>query len=150
MCKANSKNANVKLDPSKIVERICKGILFLDLNDEQKQEQRNYVATTVHSDYDTMKMVDFVSKYIEWIPTDISAKALIVTQAAVRATIETRTKQQLKLIPKPGKVLRVVKETKPAQIAVEEKPADVAPVEPPAIEAPASETPASDTPDTQA
>lgn len=117
-----------KIDPSKIVARIVKGFAFLNMDEAQQQEQRNFVAATVHSDFDTMSEKDFARKYIEWVPVELSSKALGTSKDAVTKLIATASAHQPKgvLVPKR---LKVLKEP--------ESKAKEVPAQPAALEAPA-------------
>lgn len=103
-----AKQTSGKIDPSKIVARIVKGFAFLNMDEAQQQEQRNFVAATVHSDFDTMSEKDFARKYIEWVPVEMSSKALGVSKDAVTKLIATASAHQPKgvLVPKRLKVLK--------------------------------------------
>lgn len=94
--KAATKSKINPVNPSKIVERIVKGFKLMSLSDHDIQNQRNYVAATIHGDYDRLDAPSFVRKYIEWIPSNISAAVLDVKPVVINALIQEATSKQPK------------------------------------------------------
>lgn len=88
MCN-NNRNANsVEIDPTKIVERITKGFDHLPISPEDIKMHKIAVAATVQRDYDQLTNVQFVERYIEWIPTFMSSAVLEKSTEEVQALIE--------------------------------------------------------------
>jgi hypothetical protein len=111
--KQTAKTSNTGIDAGKIVARIVKGFMFLNMDATAQQEQRNFVAATVHSDFDTLDVKEFAKKYVEWVPVELTAKILGIKKDAVTKLIDSAGRKQPK-----GKVVKTPT-TKPANAGVQ-------------------------------
>lgn len=86
---SHTNSANI--DPTKIVERITKGFDYLPLSPEDIKMHKIAVSATIQRDYDLLTPVQFVERYIEWIPTFMSCAVLQKSPKEVEALIEQAT-----------------------------------------------------------